>query len=171
MFIANCFAVIGHLLKVPVVGVSTYGRLPWVYDIMGNPEHTDFITNEITGEFYPGFWNRMVSFIGNNYKKLSFYHKTQEQDSILLKYFGKTVPKVRELESSVALTLTNSHFISHGMAPLVPGLIEVGGMHIVDKHIEPLFIVSLFNYLKNDIQNKNIYIIVLLIYFYITGYC
>lgn len=141
MLIANCFMVIGHYLKVPVIGVSTYGRLPWVYDIMGNPEHPNFVSNEVTHQFYPGFWQRIKSFFKDSYDKWSFYHGTQAQDAILTKIFGKKTPKVRELESSVALALTNSHFVSHGQAPVVPGLVEVGGMHIVDERIEPLYTV------------------------------
>ncbi|KAK0072828.1 hypothetical protein PV325_010736, partial [Microctonus aethiopoides] len=138
VFIAHCFAVFGDVLKVPVVGVSTYGRLPWVYDIVNNPEGFDFIPEKSIEANHISFVDRWTNVLSRAYTKWSFYSRTQSQDAIIKKSVGKNARGIRELEANIALMLTNAHIMTHGPRAMIPGLVEVGGMHIVDKYIPPL---------------------------------
>lgn len=138
VFIAHCFAVFGDVLKVPVVGVSTYGRLPWVYDIVNNPEGFDFIPEKSIEANHISFIDRWTNVLSRAYTKWSFYSRTQSQDAIIKKSVGENARGIRELEANIALLLTNAHIMTHGPRAMIPGLVEVGGMHIVDKYIPPL---------------------------------
>jgi glucuronosyltransferase len=48
-----------------------------------------------------------------------------------------TFPGLEELERNMSLIIYNNHFSLNGARPLVPGVIEAGGMHIKPKK-EPL---------------------------------
>jgi hypothetical protein len=45
-------------------------------------------------------------------------------------FFPSTFPCIEELERNISLVIYNNHFSLNGARPLVPGLIEAGGMHI-----------------------------------------
>jgi glucuronosyltransferase len=45
-------------------------------------------------------------------------------------FFPSTFPSIEELERNISLVIYNNHFSLNGAKPMVPGLIEAGGMHI-----------------------------------------
>jgi glucuronosyltransferase len=45
-------------------------------------------------------------------------------------FFPSTIPSIEELERNISLVIYNNHFSLNGANPMVPGVIEAGGMHI-----------------------------------------
>jgi glucuronosyltransferase len=45
-------------------------------------------------------------------------------------FFPSKFPSIEELERNVSLVIYNNHFSLNGAKPMVPGVIETGGMHI-----------------------------------------
>jgi len=45
-----------------------------------------------------------------------------------------TFPGLEELEKNISLLIYNNHFSLNGARPLVPGVIQAGGMHIQSKN-------------------------------------
>lgn len=54
----------------------------------------------------------------------------QESYRIAQEYFGKDLPNLEDLAANTSMILANSHFSINHARPLVPNLIEVGGLHI-----------------------------------------
>ena len=127
----NCFMILGHLWKIPVVLVSTTAMYPWMHDTIGNPENVAFSPNNMLkipeGN---GFWARFVNAYKFYYMKFSYMYYSTEQNDLLQKYYGPDVPTIRELEQSASLVLMNTFFPINGAKPMATGVVEVGGLHI-----------------------------------------
>ncbi|KAK2584309.1 hypothetical protein KPH14_006702 [Odynerus spinipes] len=140
IFGSHCFSVFGHLWDIPVIGVSSSALYPWANSIIGNPENLAFLPNNVLN--FVGrmnFWQRTYNLLHTTFNKIYFKYLTQYQDEQLKKYVGPNLPSVRELESKIAMILTNSDLTLNGIRPMTPALIEVGGLHVQedDSKISP----------------------------------
>lgn len=127
----HCFAVLGHLWKIPVVLVSTTSLYPWMHTMIGNPENIAFSPNNmISIPEGNSFWTRFYNTHVFNMLKFSYFYYSTNQDQLLRKYFGPDVPSVREIERNVSLVLMNTYFPINGVKPMTTNLIEIGGLHI-----------------------------------------
>ncbi|XP_014485662.1 PREDICTED: UDP-glucuronosyltransferase 1-10-like [Dinoponera quadriceps] len=134
VFGAHCFAIIGHLWNVPIIGVSTTSLYPWLHWFVAQPENIAFVPNNCIGYVgYMNFWQRVHNVLHTSYAKWSFFSKTSVQDDIIKKYFGPGMPSVRELEKKVSIILMNSHISLNGVKPTTPAVVDVGGLHIYDE--------------------------------------
>ncbi|XP_054012119.1 UDP-glycosyltransferase UGT5-like isoform X1 [Hylaeus anthracinus] len=137
IFGAHCFAALGYLLKVPIVGVSSSALYPWSNDIIANPENLAYLPNNLFDySSRMNFWQRTYNFVHNLYNKWNFNHITQKQNEIIKKYLGPGIPDIRELERNVSMILANSHISTNGIRAMTPALIEVGGLHIQEEGVE-----------------------------------
>lgn len=62
-------------------------------------------------------------------------------------FFGSDLPDIRVLAKNISLLLVNSHFSINQARPMVPNVIEVGGLHVTEE--APLSKVN------QQVQNKN----------------
>ncbi|XP_076167851.1 UDP-glucosyltransferase 2 isoform X2 [Ptiloglossa arizonensis] len=137
IFGAHCYAALGHILKVPIVGVSSSVLYPWANDMIANPENLAFAPNNLLPySQHMNFWERTYNFVHTLYNKWYFNYVTTEQNNIIRKYLGPGIPDIRELENSVAMILTNSHMSLNGIKDSTPALIEVGGLHVQEEGVE-----------------------------------
>ncbi|XP_015599278.1 UDP-glucuronosyltransferase 2C1 [Cephus cinctus] len=131
IFGANCYLGFGAHFDVPLVAVTSSVILPWENDYVANPESTSYVPNYMLPytdrmNFYERFVNTVMSII----IKYEFAYFTKSQDVVLKEVFGPDSPGVRELESKIDLLLVNSHYSINTLRPLVPAVVEVGGLHV-----------------------------------------
>ncbi|XP_076243342.1 uncharacterized protein LOC143184768 [Calliopsis andreniformis] len=137
IFGAHCFAAIGHVLKVPIIGVSSSAIYPWSNDMIANPENLAIVPNLLLP--FPNrmnFWQRTYNFLHTLCSKLYFNYASDEQTELVRKYVDPNMPSIRELENSVSMILVNSHMSLNGIRPTTPALVEVGGLHVHDEGIQ-----------------------------------
>lgn len=67
------------------------------------------------------------------------------------KYVGKNIPDLDDIAANMSLIITNTHFTFTHARPTVPGLIEVGGLHLAEHKPE----VSKKFFLDNYKRTKN----------------
>ncbi|KAG7207214.1 hypothetical protein KM043_008892 [Ampulex compressa] len=133
IFGAHCFGIIGHLFKIPIVGVSSSILYPWAHDIIANPDNLAYVPNNVLSMSRDmNFWDRLYNTVHTVFNKMYFNHLTRAQDKDIENFIGPGMPSVRDLEQSVALVLTNSHISLTGIQPMTPALIEIGGLHVQD---------------------------------------
>ncbi|XP_023245856.1 UDP-glucuronosyltransferase 2B19-like [Copidosoma floridanum] len=134
-FAAHCYMGFGHLLKVPVVAVSSAIEYPWITNFIGNNDNPSFVPGPDLFVFKDlNFWQRLQNiyyYYADNYRFNSITEKVQTD--LMRKYLSPDIPSVREIEKSVALLLVNSHPVIFGVKPVTPGLVQVGGLHIEEK--------------------------------------
>lgn len=66
-------------------------------------------------------------------RALYVYYQIPMQQELVTKFFPDAPSLEDLLYNRLALTLVNNHFSLSTPTPLVPGVVEVGGMHIADK--------------------------------------
>ncbi|XP_017795600.1 PREDICTED: UDP-glucuronosyltransferase 2B30-like [Habropoda laboriosa] len=137
IFGAHCFAILGEVLKVPVIGASSSALYPWTYDFIGNPGNYAFAPSILLS--YPqnmNFWQRTYNFVYTLYNKWEFMSASSEQTELLRKYVSPDAPSVRELERKIAMILVNSHMSMNGIKESTPAFVEVGGLHVQEEGVE-----------------------------------
>ncbi|XP_017754843.1 PREDICTED: UDP-glucuronosyltransferase 2B1-like [Eufriesea mexicana] len=137
VFGAHCYAILGDILKVPVIGVSTCVLYPWISDYIANPENLAFEpTNLLSYPQKMNFWQRLHNVVNNIYAKYEFNSITSEQTAMLRKYVNPDAPDVRELEKKVSMILVNSHVSINGIKDSNPAFIEIGGLHVTEEGVK-----------------------------------
>lgn len=123
---------IGHHLKIPVIAASSAVEYPWVSDFTGNNDNPAVVPNALFMAFGEmSFWQRLKNTVIYHNEVRKFHTLTEEsQTESMRKYISPKIPNIREVEKSVALTLVNSHSILYGVKPVLPTLVQVGGLHV-----------------------------------------
>ncbi|XP_051165472.1 UDP-glucosyltransferase 2-like isoform X2 [Leptopilina boulardi] len=133
IFTAHCYFAFAHHLKVPMIGLISSVVQEWENEALGNPDSFAFIPGGFTGLNVGGkmnFYQRLLNTLMGNLIKRQFYHYTDHQKIFIDQYFGPNYPSIRNLSTQFALVFVNSHFSLHGIRPLTPSVIEIGGVHI-----------------------------------------
>ncbi|XP_065159498.1 UDP-glucosyltransferase 2-like isoform X6 [Atheta coriaria] len=142
-FHTDCFAPFAHHFNVPLVLVTASAPIAWYRPKIGQPTNPSYIPTIMSG-FPPkmNFWERMQNAIIDSVHIFYFdYIQEPENFKLAQKFFGEDIPSFGDIISNVSVLLTNSHFSYVGARPNVPGVIEVGGIHLgepkpVPKNIE-----------------------------------
>jgi glucuronosyltransferase len=133
-FFNECFLGFAHKFNAPVLQVCSFGGTVWMGDWVGNPNPYSYVP-DVSNHYSDrmSFWERLSNTVVGQFVKMGRkYYYLPKQDAIARKYFNYTeeIPSISELETSTALVLVNSHFSLSYPKPLMPNLVQVGGMHI-----------------------------------------
>lgn len=140
-FYQESFLMLAHKYRAPVVTVGTFGFAQYMGPLMGMMN----MWSHVPHEFLPftdrmSFWQRLYNSATSAYELLlrSFYYMPR-QEAMALEHFDHLkgpLPKVADLERQVSVMLLNSYAPLTSTRAKVPGLIQVGGLHI--KEPKPL---------------------------------
>jgi glucuronosyltransferase len=133
-FVNDCFLGFAHKFKAPIVQVVSFDGTSWMGDWVGNPSPYSYVPDPFQNfSDRMDFWERILNTLGNTFQKVTrlFYYLPKQQ-ALLEKYFSDyaPVPSIPDLDSSTSLILVNHHFSISYPRPLMPNIVQVGGMHI-----------------------------------------
>jgi glucuronosyltransferase len=133
-FNSDCFLGFVHKFKTPLIQVVTFGGTPWIGDWVGNPSPYSYVPDPFQnfGDRMD-FCERVLNTLGITFQKMSrFFYFLPQQQAIMEKYFREfaPLPSISELQSSTSLLLLNHHFSISYPRPLMPNVVQVGGMHV-----------------------------------------
>ncbi|CAG9764168.1 unnamed protein product [Ceutorhynchus assimilis] len=116
----------------PSVVLSTSLVLPWASDRFGLPDNPSYIPSYLarsgdTMNIYDRIWNIWCVSMA---KIMYYWYSTRPSNLLAKNFFGENMPHLDDLAYNTSLQLINSHFSIHTSRPLVPTVIEVGGLHI-----------------------------------------
>jgi glucuronosyltransferase len=133
LFHTDCFLPFAYKFKAVSIGVSTSVLMPWANHRLGNPDNPSYIPNLFTplsGQM--NFLERTVNALTTVlYKAMFHFLSDSPTQKLVHQYFGQDIPDLAELAKNMSLILVNSHFSLNSPRPLVPGVVEIGGIHIV----------------------------------------
>lgn len=151
LFNIDCFLGFVHRYKVPYIGLSSSNLLPTHNDRIGNPDNPSYIPNL----FLP-FSDKMTlpdrmlntwSVLAIKFIKTYYFDVTSYK--IASKYFGSDMPSLESIAKNVSLVLVNTHHTLNKPRPLVPAVIQVGGIHIKEpRRLPPVSIHADFLIVK-----------------------
>jgi glucuronosyltransferase len=130
----DCVLGFAHKFKAPIVQVVTFGGTSWMADWVGNPTPYSYVPDPFQ-DFSDrmDFWERLLNTLGVTLQKLTrLFYFLPKQQALLEKYFSDyaPLPSISELDSSTSLLLLNHHFSISYPKPLMPNVVQVGGMHV-----------------------------------------
>ncbi|XP_023939995.2 UDP-glucosyltransferase 2-like [Bicyclus anynana] len=131
VFGSECFLPFGKRFKAPVVGLLSSVPLPWVNEQLGNPEGTAYIPAYMMeyGQRM-SLWERLINTAAVAWAKILYRYKSQIPSQVIADRLFGPGPKLEALAQNYSLILSNSHFSINEVRPLVPSLVEVGGLHL-----------------------------------------
>lgn len=131
-FNTDCMLGFVHKFKVPFIAIGTSVMMPWGNVRFGNPDNPSYIPHHFLAHSdRMSFSERIV----NTVYQISVqwaYHFLMDMPTqkIARKYFGESLPPLADIARNTSLLLLNTHFSTNQPRPLVPQIIEVGGLHL-----------------------------------------
>jgi glucuronosyltransferase len=133
-FNSDCMLGLMHVYgkKVPTIGLLTSSLMPWSADRIGvsdNPSYVPVMSGSYTSRM--SFLERLKNTFISYYFKIWYRYNVQMKEQELIeKHFGRKIPELSELAKNTTMMMANVYHSLNGARPLLPGLIEVGGMHL-----------------------------------------
>lgn len=133
-FNSDCMLGLMHVygVRAPIVAISSSGLMPWTPNRIGlsdNPSYVPLVSMPFTSKM--SFTERLENTFLRSFYKYWFRNNIQlKEKEVLEKHFGRKMPDLEDLAKNVSLIIVNTHHTLNGVRPLLPGLVEVGGMHI-----------------------------------------
>ncbi|XP_059055471.1 UDP-glucosyltransferase 2-like [Achroia grisella] len=140
-FNSDCMLGLMHIygMKAPIVALSSTGLMPWSAERIGvteNPSYMPVLTSTIINPY--SFLERLQNTFLSYYYRVWFKYAVQvKEQEIIEKHFGRKIVDLNELGKNTSLMLVNLIHSLNGARPLLPGLVEVGGMHL-DETVKPI---------------------------------
>lgn len=130
-FNSDCFAGIVHKFGAPLIGISSSTIMPWVNKRFGNPTNPAYIPNNFFDFSHKmSFYERFINFGAQVVHEIYYYYWMMQNDYAISKKYFENLPPLKSIAHNISLLLVNSHFSYTLPRPLVPSVIEVGGIHI-----------------------------------------
>jgi glucuronosyltransferase len=130
-----------HKLNASVILYQQAGVITWTADNLGTPSPPSFVPNSmVAATDRLSFLTRLRNFIhiglDNLILHLYYYPLIEKLYRDILN--DPSIPPVTEIEKNASLMLSNSHISFNQPRPMLPDIIEVGGMHLVPaKPVQP----------------------------------
>uniref|UniRef100_A0A1B6L2Y1 UDP-glucuronosyltransferase n=1 Tax=Graphocephala atropunctata TaxID=36148 RepID=A0A1B6L2Y1_9HEMI len=131
MFNTDCFLGLVDKFDAPFVGISSSAFFPTHYSRVGSFDHPAYFPNL----FFPfssrmSLLERTVNAVCTVLMRLARIHYyARREQRVVAEVLQKEV-LLQDIGHSVSLVLVNSHHSLQGARPLVPGFVEIGGLHI-----------------------------------------
>ncbi|CAB3376275.1 Hypothetical predicted protein [Cloeon dipterum] len=131
---------LAYHFKAPLVLLCSFGGFHWHNYALANPTPLSYYPNPLLEYTHKmTFTERLTNVVMTTLWDLGhFYYYLPRHDTISKTLFGPETPHVLELESRAAVVLVNQHFSLNYPRPLLPNVIEVGGMHVSRSEVRPL---------------------------------
>lgn len=131
-FFTECFWPLLQTFRCPVIRFVCHPLSPWNGKYLGNPLGSAYVPNmHLNFKANMSFSERLINFIANIYDLISFELSViPTQEKIARKYFPVNENVFRKMRLNVSVVFVNSHYVLNIPKPLVPNIIEVGGVHI-----------------------------------------
>lgn len=131
-FDTDCFLGFADIFKIPVIGISSCTMLSIFNERLGNPNNPAYIPNNLLlFSDRMSFFERVENTVFGLLQQLVWQVLVDKpSNSIVKEVFGEQTPSLEEMAYKTSIILVNSHFSLMSPRPQVPGVIDVGGMHI-----------------------------------------
>jgi hypothetical protein len=133
-FMNECFLGFAHKFKAAIIQICPFGGTHWMRDWVGNPNPYAYIPDTfLEYSHHMSFWERLTNTVFGVYWRMGQeFYNIPRQDALMRQFFNDTdsLPPLSELVRNTSLLLLNNHFSLNYPKPMMPNLVEVGGMHV-----------------------------------------
>lgn len=105
--------------------------IPWVNDMFALPDNPAYIQNTFFAYNKFSFFERLENTLSVwHYKLIYEFWMKRSGNECSKKYLNEEVYGENDMEKEFSLMLVNTHYTFNRPRPLLPNVIEVGGIHI-----------------------------------------
>lgn len=145
-FNSDCMMGLVHNYGLPSVGLSSCAFLPWTPSRLGAPDNPSYVpgmtllfTDEMT------FLERVQNTLIHLFYKWWFEIVIRwEEQKLLERRLGRPLPLLSKVAENASVLLVNTHHTLNGVRVMPPAFVEVGGIHLHKRKVQPLPEVSYF---------------------------
>lgn len=121
---------LSHVVKAPVIQVSSLGPVNINIEIMGSAWHPFLYPNLFSKRLYNlSTWEKLVE-LWNFYRMESIINEYEDiENEMGIRLFGPNIPPISELKNNVDMLFLNIHPIWEGNRPVPANVIYLGGLH------------------------------------------
>ncbi|CAI6344506.1 unnamed protein product [Macrosiphum euphorbiae] len=124
-------------LNIPFILLSSCNLLPWNQHAVGQPYSLANIPSTLTGlGTEMSFYSRVINTISHTVQIFGYKLLCRTRDEAIIKRNLDIKVSLDQLILNASLILVNTHFTMLESKPLVPAVVEIGGIHIMP--IKPL---------------------------------
>ncbi|XP_063618858.1 UDP-glucosyltransferase 2-like isoform X1 [Cydia splendana] len=119
-----------HVIKAPVISVSSLGAIFDNYEVIGAPTHPLLYPDVMNSRIYNlSLWEKVGLYY--NTFTLKNLHKNVEakENTIVRRIFGEDTPALSELQNNIDMLFLNIHPIWESNHPVPPSVVHIGGIH------------------------------------------
>ncbi|XP_065219010.1 UDP-glycosyltransferase UGT5-like isoform X13 [Planococcus citri] len=151
-FVHDVMLMYGWKFNVPMITFVPNVMFPWLSNRMGNPDNPAYVPNLLSG-----YLTKMTFFqrVGNTlvYSLSLLMHKyyTSRYDNITIHKYLKSAPRVEDLVRNTSLLFVSTNSAINAPIPLVPGVVDIGGIHIKPAKVVPENIEKFINESKHGV--------------------
>ncbi|KAJ0175406.1 hypothetical protein K1T71_008565 [Dendrolimus kikuchii] len=139
-FNSDCMLGIVYSYGLPSVGLSSSAVMPWTPLRVGapdNPAYVPLMTLPLTEDMT--FFERIVNTFFLFFFEIWFEMKIRgEEQRILEKALGRTLPRLSEVSKNASAVLVNTYYTLNGVRNIPPSVVEVGGLHLHNRSVQRL---------------------------------
>lgn len=136
MFNTHCFSALIEKFKAPFIGMASHVLMPWSNDWFANPDNPSYIpVIFLDYSDNMSFLQRVENTVMLVFNKIFYaYVTTVQSTQFSEKHLGVSISS--DIMYNASAVLVNSHFSLNRPRPVVPGVIEIGGIHVGE--VKPL---------------------------------
>ena len=143
-FFNECFLGFVHKFKAPLIQVCTFAGTHYMGDWFGNSQPYSYVPDVFTPfSDRMDFWQRFSNTITGSMLRTVRLIYLSRQDFNMKKHFGflGDLPTISEIEYNTSVLLLNDHFSIGFPKPLMPGMVQVGALHVKEPKKLPQVII------------------------------
>lgn len=138
-FVHDFSAMFAFALKVPLILVHSRPAYPWMSTRAALPDNPAYIPHPFSDfspkmDFIERLQNTLLYLHALYFYK--FYSENQ-YDMIVPTFFGYNTPRIDTVVRNASLLFLNSHHSLNGARPMVPNVVEIGGLSIKPAKLLP----------------------------------
>lgn len=129
---SSCDAYVAYYLKVPHILIVPSHILTWYHHTFNshlNPSHISTYNSPFAVP--KTFIQRIINVYDYFFSHIVYKWVDSEATAIGRKYFGSDAPDAETLMSNASLIFVNGHFSVDLPKPLLPNIVDIGGIHLV----------------------------------------
>lgn len=129
-FNTNCFFSLAHKYNAPFIAIGSSSMSPDQEDRVGNPWYPAFVSNpDLEYSHVMSLPQKIVNVAYTVATRVVRAYFTHYEQRVVERHLG-AVPPLEQTARDGSIVLANAHFSMLRPRPLVPGFVEVGGIHI-----------------------------------------
>lgn len=118
-------------LQTPLIVFTPNVMFPWLSSTMGNPNNPAYVPYLQSGLLAEmNFLERVKNTIFYIVSSLLYKHYASKIDDIAIRSVFESAPRIEDIRKNISLLFVASNSAIHSSIPLVPGVVDIGGIHI-----------------------------------------